>query len=567
MDSRQHKKHEGMWWLRTPSLPFFFSTTKRSAYKPRKILKLVSALEDTKRIDKEPVAATEGTAGSLMSALDAAPINSLRSMLTTKREPVSFQFHHLQHQHPQNVPMTFQENGGRDSRCMVAPEMTLLFLGTASAIATGSRNVSSCVLRVVSRMPWREKPEVRGKPELESRDKGDHAMILVFDCGDGTARQLATCPQPNFDRPKAAHHIFITHLHADHYLGLPAFIARLTEVPSVHIYGPLGLFHVMGALLHAHAKVPLHLHEIVPTGKKVPTKYPYHMLSSVLPKVTNVFGMPGLALQLHYAGNTSGPTPVYALLDEGDMQLAVRAVPIQHNTFCLGYIVSQGGGGDSSQANRVVELRKQEEQQQSRTVVILGDTCNANSVLDVIKTAPDVLVHEATFLAADYMQAQKTFHSTTHMAGDFIAKLKPRIAYLNHLGTRYFKHEASSDVALTLNVLLSQVLSRLPLDLPTKVHIANDFLVHDITPPGAPLFVAPSYLTQHSTNPTNRHNGDATENISLPYTTSPMSSSPSSVHPSLYSPPDDLEDTWQRVVDQLDKADNLFLANQALLCK
>src|SRR5918911_3541811 len=100
-------------------------------------------------------------------------------------------------------------------------DLSILFLGTAGSMPTVQRAPASLLIR-------------RG---------GDRVLI---DCGEGTQRQLLrSVGLPDFDA------IFITHYHADHWLGLPGMVKtfdlRGREKPLT-VYGPPGLMQVFGAL-------------------------------------------------------------------------------------------------------------------------------------------------------------------------------------------------------------------------------------------------------------------------------------------------------------------------------
>ena len=94
-------------------------------------------------------------------------------------------------------------------------DLDLVFLGTSGSAPTATRSPTALLVR-------------RG---------GDR---LLFDCAEGTQRQLmrSTVGLPDLD------HIFISHFHADHYLGLPGmlktFSLRQRETPLT-VYGPPGL--------------------------------------------------------------------------------------------------------------------------------------------------------------------------------------------------------------------------------------------------------------------------------------------------------------------------------------
>lgn len=101
--------------------------------------------------------------------------------------------------------------------------MDLTFLGTGGSVPTTKRNTVSIALRL--------------GPE-----------VLMFDCGEGTQRQLMAS-SVSFMRITS---IFITHHHGDHFLGLPGLIQSMNffgrEAP-LHIYGPEGTREMVDAIL------------------------------------------------------------------------------------------------------------------------------------------------------------------------------------------------------------------------------------------------------------------------------------------------------------------------------
>ena len=129
-------------------------------------------------------------------------------------------------------------------------DFELTFLGTSAMMPTRFRNVSSTVLRI-------------------------HDHTYMFDCGDGTIRQLG-------DYDGASHSsidtVFITHLHGDHIYGLPAFLASMFFKGmnrEVNIIGPLGIKAFLEATCSKnwtfmpHCKI--HITELL-TAKQRPQK-------------------------------------------------------------------------------------------------------------------------------------------------------------------------------------------------------------------------------------------------------------------------------------------------------
>src|SRR5436189_6450700 len=88
---------------------------------------------------------------------------------------------------------------------------------------------------------------------------------MLFDCGEGTQRQLLRSAVGLVELRE----VFVSHFHADHYLGLPGmlktFALRGREAPLT-IYGPRGLQDIFSALRRVFGKLPypLELGELRP---------------------------------------------------------------------------------------------------------------------------------------------------------------------------------------------------------------------------------------------------------------------------------------------------------------
>src|SRR3954465_7199469 len=120
-------------------------------------------------------------------------------------------------------------------------DLSVLFCGTAGSMPTVQRAPTSLLIR-------------RG---------GDR---LLSDCGEGTQRQLLrSVGLPDIE------HVFLTHFHADHFLGLPGmmktFALRGREVP-LSIHGPRGLGGMMSDLRRIYGKLTyeVRLVELAPSG-------------------------------------------------------------------------------------------------------------------------------------------------------------------------------------------------------------------------------------------------------------------------------------------------------------
>src|SRR5271154_2056113 len=94
----------------------------------------------------------------------------------------------------------------------------------------------------------------RGLPALLVRRGGER---LLFDCGEGTQRQLLrSVGLADLDA------VFITHFHADHWLGLPGMLKpfALRDRPEpLTVYGPRGLGELMGTMRIVYGRLTYEL--------------------------------------------------------------------------------------------------------------------------------------------------------------------------------------------------------------------------------------------------------------------------------------------------------------------
>ena len=265
-------------------------------------------------------------------------------------------------------------------------DLSLFFAGTAGSIPTARRGLPAILVR-------------RG------------ADRILFDCGEGTQRQLVS----SVGLPELTE-IFITHFHADHWLGLPGmlktFDLRARERPLV-VYGPPGLreFVVLGMRIAGRVRYPLELVELDP-GDTLPrdgysiaaiaadhrtTAYGYVLYEDTRPGVFD----PETATALGIV-----PGPEFGRLQRGESIRGVRSEQV------LG------------------------PPRPGRKLVISGDTRPCEAVRMAAHEA-DVLVHEATFAQDEVDRAAQTGHSTATQAAALAAEAQVRLLALTHFSTRY----------------------------------------------------------------------------------------------------------------------------------
>jgi ribonuclease Z len=277
-------------------------------------------------------------------------------------------------------------------------DLDLVFLGTSASAPTAARGTAATLIR-------------RG---------GDR---LLVDCGEGTQRQLLRSDVGLVD----LEHVFLTHLHADHVLGLPGMLKtfglRGREVP-ITVYGPRGTRALLGALGVVVGRVayPLEVVELGP-GESVALR-DYRIETFAVAHGTTAVGY---ALR---EDERPGRFDVAAA-----DALGVPGGPLR-GALQRGDAVSLPDGRVVRPEEVLGGVRR------GRTVVITGDTAPAASVVEAAAGA-DVLVHEATFLADERARAKETGHSTAGEAALVAKEADVGLLALTHLSARY----PPSDVA------------------------------------------------------------------------------------------------------------------------
>jgi ribonuclease Z len=248
----------------------------------------------------------------------------------------------------------------------------------------------------------------RGMPAVLVRRGGDR---ILFDCGEGTQRQL-TGSVGLADITD----VFLTHLHADHWLGLP---------------GMLKTFELR------ERDKPLTVHGPPPT-------------KAVLERMRPIFGRPSYGLHIvelepgqaierdgyqviPYPVRHRGPALGYALVEPPrpgrfDVELARRLDVPEGPAFGR---LQRGEVVDGVRPDQVVGPPRP-----GRKIVITGDTRPTDATVVAAHRA-DVLVHEATFAHEDAARAAQTGHSTALQAAQVAADAEVTMLALTHISTRY----------------------------------------------------------------------------------------------------------------------------------
>jgi ribonuclease Z len=271
--------------------------------------------------------------------------------------------------------------------------MRVTFLGTSAAMPTAERGPSAVICN----------------------REGER---YLFDCGEGTQRQMM-----RFNTGFAVSHLFVTHLHGDHVLGIPGLVQSWDfndRDEPLAIHAPTGSRRHLQSLLHAGGH------------------------------------QPGFSIRINEV------SPGTVALDGDDFE--VRAFETQHRTRSVGWALVEDdrrGRFDRERAEELgvpvgpkfgqlhdgesVELDDGRvihpeqvvgEPRPGRKLVYTGDTRPTRATEEIAHEA-DLLIHEATFASDEAKRASSTGHTTAREAGELAGRAEVKRLALTHISSRY----------------------------------------------------------------------------------------------------------------------------------
>jgi ribonuclease Z len=301
----------------------------------------------------------------------------------------------------------------------------------------------------------------------------------LVDCGEGTQRQLLRSGPGLVDLDL----LLITHLHGDHYLGLPGLLKtyglRGRDRP-MRIAGPRGLARLLEVLRPVIGRTPFIL-EIDELDER------YAGVAAA---------GDGYRIE-HLPTRHSVPSLAFALVEDarpGAFDVAAaRALGVDEGPD-FGRL--QRGEAVTTAAGRAVQPAEVlGSPRPGRAVVVTGDTEPCEPVLEAARGA-QVLVHEATFLDEDRDRARETRHSTAREAAALARDADVGLLVLTHLSSRHapreLREEAEREFA---RVLVPRDFDQVEVPFPERgepiVHPARGRRGGPDAPSEAPATVAP----------------------------------------------------------------------------
>ena len=236
--------------------------------------------------------------------------------------------------------------------------------------------------------------------------------ISLFDCGEGSQRQLMISPFSfmKIDR------IFISHMHGDHILGLPGLLQTMGmsgRKKDVLIYGPEGIGKALDCMLDAcegELEFNIQMNEL---------------------RGGESFSFEGFSVT---AFRTIHNTPSVGFVYREDDRPGVFN---KKKAEELG--LEPGEFSRLQNGETVKGVRPEQVIGPSRkgcSMVYTGDTAPCDVIREAAKGA-DVLIHEATYIDEDSKLAEEHFHSTAKSAAETAFECKVRMLALIHISNRY----------------------------------------------------------------------------------------------------------------------------------
>ncbi|MBK7850698.1 MAG: ribonuclease Z [Bacteroidetes bacterium] len=247
-----------------------------------------------------------------------------------------------------------------------------------------------------------------------------HERFFLVDCGEGTLIQMNRY-KIKFHR---INHIFISHLHGDHYLGLLGLISTMHlqgRASTLHIYGPRDLKEIIDIQLKYSETIlryPVEFHEVDSRNSTILFEDDDVRVETII-----------LSHRIPCTGFLFSEKPRQRKLKKD--KLSLYKVPVTaYNDLKAGHDFVAEDGKIIPNSSLTTDPRK------PRKYAFCSDTIFDERLVGIVKGV-DLLYHEATFLSDKADRARETFHSTAEQAGLIAKKAGVKRLIIGHFSARY----------------------------------------------------------------------------------------------------------------------------------
>jgi ribonuclease Z len=277
-----------------------------------------------------------------------------------------------------------------DADTVSGMDLSVVFLGTGGSVPT-ARRATACLL---------------------ARIGGER---ILLDCGEGSQRQMQrSTGLVQLDE------IYLTHYHADHYLGLPGLLKTYDlqeRQRPLRIVGPQGLHNLFSVLARIFGKLSYDV-ELVELADGDAVRHDGYEIRSF--PVAHRMRALGYALVEDERPGRFDP--------EGATRLGVRPGP--------DFSRLQAGESVQGPDGLVTPDQVMGSPRRGRKVVVSGDT-GPCEMTRVAAHEAELLVHDASFADEEVQRAAETGHSTARQAAELASEAGVKLLALVHISTRY----------------------------------------------------------------------------------------------------------------------------------
>lgn len=270
--------------------------------------------------------------------------------------------------------------------------------------------------------------------------------LFLIDCGEGTQIQLRKA-KIKFSRIK---HIFISHLHGDHFYGLVGLISTfrlLGRATPLHIYGPKGIKEIITLQLkyaNSWTDYPLHFIELDETHSRF-------LFEDSVVKVSTI----PLDHRIYTNGFLFETQPGLRKINK-EATAPLDLAPEDYQKLQTGADIVLSTG------EKIKNEHLTQEPMAVKRYAFCSDTGYYEPIIPHIRGV-DLLYHEATFLDAHIDLAENTKHSTVKQAATIAQKAGVKKLMIGHYSSRYKEKEAFLKEGKTIfePIVLSEDLKRI----------------------------------------------------------------------------------------------------------
>ncbi len=272
-------------------------------------------------------------------------------------------------------------------------------------------------------------PRINAFPTAQILEIKNHTFLI--DCGEGTQIQLRKF-KISFAK---INHIFISHLHGDHFFGLIGLLSSfglLSRTKPMNIYAPIGLKEIIElqlAISQSNMSFPLVFHELSNSKSELICD----------DKNVEVYTIP-LTHRIYTNGFLFKEKPTLYNLDLKAIEKYPEIERCDYFNIKKGKDFITKNGTVIKNNNLVLSPKK------LLSYAFCSDTSYQPRIIPMLRNV-DLLYHEATFTEQHEELAIKTGHSTAKQAAKIAKKAKADLLILGHFSSRYKEYSTHQNEA------------------------------------------------------------------------------------------------------------------------